>query len=227
MVDRYLDSPHYGERWGKYWLDAAGYADSNGYFNADTDPSAGLQAIATTSSARSTSTSPGTGSSASNSRVTRLVGYGPGRDIDISEMTVDQLAAAHYLRNSPDGTGVSDGNPDEVLNDKYAVIRRHESRSSAPACSAPPSSAPSATTTSSSRSRQADYYQLHAILAPRSMLSIGRSPNSATSFWKRRLSRRSAAATNQELDEEIAALKAAHVEWTRTHRERGTGAVCR
>ena len=37
MVDRYLASPHYGERWGKYWLDAAGYADSNGYFNADTD----------------------------------------------------------------------------------------------------------------------------------------------------------------------------------------------
>ena len=37
MVDRYLASPHYGERWGKYWLDAAGYADSNGYFNADSD----------------------------------------------------------------------------------------------------------------------------------------------------------------------------------------------
>ena len=37
MVERYLASPHYGERWGKYWLDAAGYADSNGYFNADTD----------------------------------------------------------------------------------------------------------------------------------------------------------------------------------------------
>src|SRR4029453_8722026 len=37
MVERYLASPHYGERWGKYWLDAAGYADSNGYFNADSD----------------------------------------------------------------------------------------------------------------------------------------------------------------------------------------------
>src|SRR5262245_35070747 len=32
MVERYLSSPHYGERWGKFWLDAAGYADSNGYF---------------------------------------------------------------------------------------------------------------------------------------------------------------------------------------------------
>ena len=38
MLDRYLASPrHYGERWGKVWLDAAGYADSNGYFNADSD----------------------------------------------------------------------------------------------------------------------------------------------------------------------------------------------
>ena len=30
MIDRLLDSPHYGERWGRYWLDAAGYADSEG-----------------------------------------------------------------------------------------------------------------------------------------------------------------------------------------------------
>src|SRR6185295_14596822 len=37
MVDRYLASPQFGERWGKHWLDAAGYADSNGYFSADTD----------------------------------------------------------------------------------------------------------------------------------------------------------------------------------------------
>src|SRR6058998_1900978 len=31
MVDRLLASPHYGERWGRWWLDAARYADSNGY----------------------------------------------------------------------------------------------------------------------------------------------------------------------------------------------------
>ena len=31
LVDRLLDSPHYGERWGRYWLDQARYADSNGY----------------------------------------------------------------------------------------------------------------------------------------------------------------------------------------------------
>jgi hypothetical protein len=37
MVDSYLSSPAYGERWGNVWLDAAGYADSNGYFSADSN----------------------------------------------------------------------------------------------------------------------------------------------------------------------------------------------
>jgi hypothetical protein len=34
-IGRLLDSPHYGERWGRYWLDVAGYADSDGYTAAD------------------------------------------------------------------------------------------------------------------------------------------------------------------------------------------------
>jgi cytochrome c553 len=29
-IDRLLASPHYGERWGRHWLDVVGYADSNG-----------------------------------------------------------------------------------------------------------------------------------------------------------------------------------------------------
>ncbi len=31
LVDRLLASPHYGERWGRRWLDRARYADTNGY----------------------------------------------------------------------------------------------------------------------------------------------------------------------------------------------------
>ena len=30
LVDRLLKSPHFGERWGRHWLDLARYADSNG-----------------------------------------------------------------------------------------------------------------------------------------------------------------------------------------------------
>lgn len=31
LVERLLASPHYGEKWGRHWLDAARYADTNGY----------------------------------------------------------------------------------------------------------------------------------------------------------------------------------------------------
>jgi len=31
LVDRMLQSPHFGERWGRHWLDKARYADSDGY----------------------------------------------------------------------------------------------------------------------------------------------------------------------------------------------------
>lgn len=31
LIDRVLRSPHYGERWGRHWLDQARYADSHGY----------------------------------------------------------------------------------------------------------------------------------------------------------------------------------------------------
>ena len=56
VIDRLLSSEHYGQRWGRHWLDVARYADSNGLdeniahgtawryrdyvvdaFNADTD----------------------------------------------------------------------------------------------------------------------------------------------------------------------------------------------
>ena len=31
LVERFLSSPRYGERWGRHWLDLARYADSNGF----------------------------------------------------------------------------------------------------------------------------------------------------------------------------------------------------
>jgi len=35
LIDRLLASPMYGERWGRHWLDVAGFADSDGYTAAD------------------------------------------------------------------------------------------------------------------------------------------------------------------------------------------------
>ena len=35
LIDRLLESPHYGERWARHWLDVAGYADSDGVGEKD------------------------------------------------------------------------------------------------------------------------------------------------------------------------------------------------
>ena len=35
LIDRLLASPRYGERWGRFWLDLVGYADSEGVQNSD------------------------------------------------------------------------------------------------------------------------------------------------------------------------------------------------
>ena len=40
LVDRLLDSPHYGEQWGKHWLDVVRYADSAGFSNDFARPNA-------------------------------------------------------------------------------------------------------------------------------------------------------------------------------------------
>ena len=40
LVDRLLASPHYGERWGRHWLDVARYADSWGHIHDDDNPNA-------------------------------------------------------------------------------------------------------------------------------------------------------------------------------------------
>ncbi|HUR44398.1 MAG TPA: DUF1553 domain-containing protein, partial [Candidatus Saccharimonadales bacterium] len=43
-------------------------------------------------------------------------------DGDITPDMVDKLVATHFLRNAPDGTGESDGNPLERTVDRYSVI---------------------------------------------------------------------------------------------------------
>jgi hypothetical protein len=40
LLDRLLASPHYGERWGRHWLDLVRYAESNGYERDGEKPNA-------------------------------------------------------------------------------------------------------------------------------------------------------------------------------------------
>ena len=119
MVERLLASPRYGERWAQHWLDAAGYADSNGYFNADTDRPLAY-------------------------RYRDYVIRSLNRDLPFDRFVQEQLAgdelsawrpgqpatpevielleATHFLRNGQDGSGESDGNPDEVRVDRYYAL---------------------------------------------------------------------------------------------------------
>ena len=119
LVDRLLASPRYGERWGKYWLEASGYSDSNGYFSADSDRPLAYRyrdyVIRAFNADRPLD------------QIVReqLAGdelAGERRDHYASSAVIDQLVATHFLRNGQDGTGESDGNPDEVRADKYAVL---------------------------------------------------------------------------------------------------------
>jgi len=119
VVQRYLSSPHYGERWGKYWLDGAGYADSNGYFSADSDRPLAYRYRDYVIRAFNED-KPYDRFVQEQLAGDELAGYGP--DSDVTGQTIELLTATHFQRNAPDGTGESDGNADEVRTDKYSVL---------------------------------------------------------------------------------------------------------
>jgi hypothetical protein len=119
LVERYLASPHYGERWGKYWLDAAGYAESNGYFSADSDrPHAWRYRDYVIRSFNADK--PYDSFVREQLAGDEMARYVPGSPVTFA--AAELLIATHFLRNAPDGTAESDGNPDEVRIDRYTVL---------------------------------------------------------------------------------------------------------
>ena len=119
LVEKFLASPQYGERWGRHWLDIVGYADSNGYFSADSDrPLAWKFRDYVVRSLNSDK--PLDQFIREQIAGDELVGYVAGGDV--TPQMKDPLIATHFWRNAPDGTSESDGNPLEVKVDKYAVI---------------------------------------------------------------------------------------------------------
>src|SRR5262245_19610629 len=100
MLDRYLASPHYGERWGKFWLDAAGYADSNGYFDADSNrPFAWRYRDYVVRSFNSDK--PYDRFVKEQIAGDELAGYVPGGDV--TPDMIELLTATHFLRNAQIG----------------------------------------------------------------------------------------------------------------------------
>src|SRR5262249_55044978 len=106
-------------RWGKFWLDAAGYADSNGYFNADTDRPLAWRYRDWVVRALNAD-KPYNRFVQEQLAGDELAGYVPGGDVT-PEM-VGPVTATPFLRNAPDGSGESDGNPDEARPDRLPVL---------------------------------------------------------------------------------------------------------
>jgi hypothetical protein len=119
MVEQYLASPRYGERWGKHWLDAAGYADSNGYFSADTDRPLAYRyrdyVIRSINADKPFD------------RFIReqlcgddMVLFRPGEPVKPEE--IDLLEATHFLRNGQDGSDIGVQEPEAFEIDRRAAL---------------------------------------------------------------------------------------------------------
>ena len=124
MVERYLASPRYGERWGGHWLDTAGYADSNGYFAADTDrPLAWRYRDYVI---RSFNTDKPfdqfVREQLAGDELAALAGWRS--DGVVTPRHIELLEATHFLRNAQDGTDSSDGNPDERRTDMRKALEQ-------------------------------------------------------------------------------------------------------
>ncbi|HEX7445993.1 MAG TPA: DUF1549 domain-containing protein, partial [Pirellulales bacterium] len=217
LVDRCLASPHYGERWGKWWLDAAGYADSNGYFSADSDRPLAYRYRDYVVAALNRDM-PLNRFLCEQLAGDELCDYRPGAEVRPHQ--VEPLVATHFLRNAQDGTGESDGNPDEVRADRYSVLEGAQQIIG---------SALLGLTLQCARCHdhkfepitQADYYQLQAILAGAFDPDHWVKPN------ERQIVTASAAeiaaweAEMQAIDQDVARLRSDLAVWVREHRPRG------
>ncbi len=121
MLDQLLESPHYGERWARHWLDVAGYADSDGYTLADADrPWAWKYRDYVTRAFNS--------DKPFDRFVTeQLAGdelAGPAQGDWTSEQ-IELLTATGFLRTAADGTGSGDDSPEarnKVIADTLKIV---------------------------------------------------------------------------------------------------------
>ncbi len=108
LIDRLLDSPRYGERWARHWMDVAGYADSEGYTLADPERPWAYKyrdyLVRSINADRPWNTL----------IVEQLAGdelVGPALD-NLTDEQAEILAATGFLRMAPDGT--ADGEVDQA-----------------------------------------------------------------------------------------------------------------
>ncbi|MBD3675890.1 MAG: DUF1549 domain-containing protein [Planctomycetaceae bacterium] len=109
VVDHLLESPHYGERWGRHWLDVAGYADSEGFTESDPERPAAFRYRDYVIQAFNAD------KPFDQFIQEQLAGDemidGPLKNL--SEENIEKLTATGFLRMAPDGTG--EGGVDQNL----------------------------------------------------------------------------------------------------------------
>ncbi len=102
MVERVLALPAYGERWARYWLDAAGYADSEGKRSADPIRKSAWRYRDYVIRAFSQDL-PYSEFLRQQIAGDELLNYS--NEEEITQQHVDNLVATGFLRMAPDGTG--------------------------------------------------------------------------------------------------------------------------
>jgi Protein of unknown function (DUF1553)/Protein of unknown function (DUF1549) len=216
LVERLLASPHYGERWGKYWLDAAGYADSNGYFNADTDRLLAYRYRDYVIRALNRDL-PFDQFVREQLAGDELAGFVPGGEA--SPQIAELLEATHFLRNGQDGSGESDGNPDEVRVDRYTALESAMQNTF---------SSLMALTVQCAKCHdhkfepltQQDYYRFQAILYPVFDLERWVKPNDRFVLAPLPGQRELWEQQKRQLDEEFTRLQTEFTAWAREYRPR-------
>lgn len=216
-VNRLLASPHYGERLGKIWLDAAGYADSNGYFNADSDRPLAFRYRDWVIRALNRDL-PYDQFVREQIAGDELAHFVPDQDTDPE--TIERLEATHYLRNGQDGSGESDGNPDEVRIDRYTVLESSMQNLS---------SSLLGLTVQCAKCHdhkfepitQRDYYSFQALLAGVFAPDAWKKPNERIVYASLPGEFAAWQAATQQLEQQIEQRQADVSAWVKAHRPRG------
>lgn len=121
LIDQLLRSPHYGERWARHWLDAAGYADSDGYTVADNNRDWAWRYRDYVTRALNDD------KPFDQFIVEQLAGdelAGPKQD-DWTARQIELLTATGFLRMAADGTGSGDNSPEarnKVIADTLQIV---------------------------------------------------------------------------------------------------------
>jgi len=121
LVDTLLESPHYGERWGRHWLDVAGYAESEGQTAQDAErPWAWKYRDYVIGSFNSNK--PFDRFITEQLAGDELAGLQQG---DLTAQQIELLTATGFLRMAADGTGSGDNSPEarnKVIADTLKIV---------------------------------------------------------------------------------------------------------